>query len=237
MEKKIIYHRKPRNKNRKYINLYFLLNIILVFPFFSQSEKQSRILTIYNSEIYLTIIGKGNQNLLSNDFYTNPSDVIIKGISKKDVCSKTCELEDDINYVTLVFEEEITSCENMFKYLNNIKEINLTNFDTSKVTRMKSMFDNCVNLEEITFGNIKTSLVNDMERFCSDCKNLKSIDLSKFDTSEVTTMREMFARCESIKIIDASSFRTPKVVDMFDLFAYSSKLITANVSITLFGFD
>ena len=90
MKKKIINHRKQRNKSRKYINFYFLLNVMLFFPFFSQPKKQSRILTIYNSEIYLTINGNGLQNLLSNDFYTNPSDVIIKVVSKKDVCSKTC---------------------------------------------------------------------------------------------------------------------------------------------------
>ena len=230
MEKKIKDNIKLRNKIIEYIYIYFLLNIMLLLSSLSVQKKQCRKLSIYNSEVYLTIYGSGVQNLLSNDFYANPSDVIVNGISKKDVCNKICELEGDVNKITLVFEDEINSCENMFKHSSNIKEIDLSNFDTSKATSMKSMFDNCINLEKITFGNINTSLVNNMDRFCSDCISLKSIDLSKFDTSEVTTMREMFARCKKIKIVDASSFKTPKVVDMFDIFAYSDELITVNIS-------
>ena len=187
MEKEIKDNKKLRNKSIEYIYMYLLLNIILLLSSLSVQKKQCRKLSIYNSEVYLTIYGSGAQNLLSNDFYANPSDVIVNGISKKDVCNKICELEGDVNKITLVFEDEINSCENMFKYLSNIKEIDLSNFDTSKATSMKSMFDNCINLEKITFGNINTSLVNNMEKLFSGCKSLKSLDLSNFDTSQVTT--------------------------------------------------
>ena len=51
----------------------------------------------------------------------------------------------------------------MFDGLDNIKEIDISDFDASKVTSMKYMFNGCKNLEKINFGNIKTSLVTNME--------------------------------------------------------------------------
>jgi surface protein len=184
----------------------------------------------FNSEIQLVINGNGLQNFLSSSFYTEPSDVIVNGISKKNICSRTCELEDSINYITLKFEEEIVSFENMFNGLTNIKEVDLTNFDTSKVTNMKSMFESCSNLEKITLGNIDTSLVNDMERLFANCVNLRSIDVSNFDTTQVTNLKEMFLHCESIRVVDASSFRTPKLESVYDMFGYCYNLIAVNVS-------
>ena len=230
MKKKINDHWKLRSKSINYINLHFLLNLMFLFSFFSFSKKHVRIMPNYNSEIYLTINGNGNQNVLSSSFYIDPSDVIVNGVSKKGVCNKICELEDDVNSITLVFEEDITTCENMFNGLSNIKEINLSNFDTSKVTSMESMFDSCINLEKIIFGNINTSSVNNMIRVFASCQSLKSVDLSNFDTSEVLSMSEMFSRCGSLRIIDASSFRTPKVQNLVDIFAYCKQLITVNVS-------
>ena len=230
MVKKIKNNRKYKNKNFKHFISHFLLNSIFLFSLFSFSKTQHRILYNDNSQIHLVINGNGNQNILSNSFYTNPSDVIVNNISKKNVCSKQCELEEDINYITLIFEEEIYSCENMFNGLSNITEINLTNFDTSKVTSMKSMFNSCNNLEKITFGNINTSSVNDMEALFLNCVNLKSIDVSNFDTSQVTNMNNMFSSCESLRIIDASNFKTSKATNLEDMFAYCFQLILVNIS-------
>ena len=231
MEKKINDHLKLRNKDFNYINIHFILNLIILFSLLFISIKQCRIMNNnYNSEIHLVINGNGNQNILSSSFYTNTSDVIVNNISKKDVCYKQCDLDEDINYITLIFEEEITSCKYMFNDLSNIIEIYLTNFDTSKVTSMKFMFSSCTNLEKITFGNINTSLVNTMEALFLHCKSLKSIDVSNFDTSQVTTMSQMFLYCESLKIIDASSFRTPKLEILVDMISYCYQLITVNLS-------
>ena len=68
----------------------------------------------------------------------------------------------DSNNVTLVFEDEINSLENMFYGLINLIKIDLSKFDTSKVTSMKSMFRECENLIQINFGEIETSSVTDM---------------------------------------------------------------------------
>ena len=118
----------------------------------------------------------------------------------------------------------------MFYELNSIIEIDLSNFDSSKVTNMKEMFSNCKKLIKITFGNINTSLVENMIKLFYHCEALTSIDLSHFDTSSVTTMEEMFSNCKAIKILDASTFNTSKVNIMYDLLAYCEQLMTVNLS-------
>ena len=203
MDNKIIWYTKFPKENKNYIYYLLLFKLFFFFSFLSISNT-NKIIFIINtfSEINLVINERGNHNILSSFFYTEPSDIIVNGVSKKDSCSKSCMLEDDFNNISLIFEDEINSTKYMFFNLSNIKEIDLSNFDCSKVTTMKSMFDNCVNLKEIKFGNINTSLVENMDKLFSDCKKLKSIDVSNFDTSLVTNMREMFARCE---IIDRKS--------------------------------
>ena len=49
----------------------------------------------------------------------------------------------------------LTDCIRMFYGLLNIIEIDLSNFDLSKVTKMNMMFRNCDNLEYIKFNNTK----------------------------------------------------------------------------------
>ena len=110
--------------------------------------------------------------ILSESFYEYPSQVIVNDILSKS-CKKNCTMHCDLNNnVTLIFDREITSCANMFSGLKNIKEIDLSNFDTSKVTDMNSMFKECTNLEKINFGNINTSLVKDMNNLFLSCENL-----------------------------------------------------------------
>jgi len=145
-------------------------------------------------------------------------------------CGKSCQLASGRNNITLVFEDEVTSCERMFYVLTNIKEIDLSGFDSSKVTNMKSMFQNCTDLEKITFGEIKTSLVEDMSSLFYFCSKITSIDVSKFDTSSVTDMSKMFSECAQLTSIDCSNFNTAKVVDMFDIFAYDRQLLFVDVS-------
>ena len=134
------------------------------------------------------------------------------------------------NNITIKFEDDIDSCENMFFALNNIIEIDLSNFDASKVVNMSSMFKNCTKLERIHFGKINTSSVKDMSSLFENCLKLTNIDLFNFDTSSVTTMNRMFSHCDSIILIDASSFNTSNVEDMGDIFSYDYKLISVNVS-------
>ena len=90
-----------------------------------------------------------------------------------------------------------------FANLPNIKEIALSDFDTSKVTVMVGTFDRCSALE--------------------------SLDLSKFDTSKVTVMVGMFCRCSALESLDLSSFDTSNVTDMSAMFGGCGNLTTIYV--------
>ena len=208
------------NQNIIIFRLYFLI-ILLYFNFISS--------VLTRSEIYLTIEGKGNQSILNDIFYKEPSQVLVEGKGDNS-CKKTCDLINDINNITLIFDEEINSCENMFNGLTNLILIDLSKFDSSKVKNMNSMFYGCTNLKKITFGNIVTSSVQNMTSLFEKCANLTFINLSNFDTSSVITMNSMFRLCKEIIAIDASSFNTAKVEDMFDMFGYCHKLVAVNVS-------
>ena len=64
----------------------------------------------------------------------------------------------------------------MFTDLNNIIEIDLSQFDFSRVTTMENMFKGCTSLKNIIFGNINTSKVENMFFTFCNCIELTSID-------------------------------------------------------------
>ena len=198
-----------------FIFFLFIINIIL-FPHI-----------LLKSEIRLIIDGTNGKRIL-HDYY-NPSSVIINGINKAS-CKDNCPLENGLNNVTILFDQELKSSAYMFEKIENIIEIDLSNFNASKIKNMEKMFCCCLNLKQITFGNIDTSLVKNMALMFSECKQLISIDLSNFNTSSVTSMYSMFWHCENLKSLDASSFNTDKVTTMFDMFGYCYKLEFVNVS-------
>ena len=109
------------------------------------------------SEIRLVIQGNGVQKLL-NDYYFHiePSEVLVNG-KKDDSCSKTCNFKDNRNNIILRFDTQIETCYSMFDGLNNIIEIDLSDFDASNSKNMSWMFNSCSNLEKIEFGNMNTS--------------------------------------------------------------------------------
>ena len=50
----------------------------------------------------------------------------------------------------------------MFNECNNLKELNLSNFNTNNVTNMRLMFQLCNNLNELNLSNFTTNNVTDM---------------------------------------------------------------------------
>ena len=126
----------PLNVFNNYIYKKYFLIILMLFYFTSEQL-----------EISLVIKGIGEKNFLNEEFYLNPDKVIVNGNIKEN-CHKSCNFEEDLNNVTIRFNEQINSCENMFKDMRDIIEIDLSNLDTSKVTSMHFMFNGCSNLKK-----------------------------------------------------------------------------------------
>ena len=211
-----------------------LFPLIIIFIFFSNQtatkEKTRTLDQNHYSLINLVVKGSGLQQLLFSEFPYEPYEVFVKGIPKDNTCKKSCVLEDEINYISLLFNEEINTTENMFLELTNITEIDLSRFDSSNVRNMSMMFSDCTNLEKITFGNTNTSLVQDMYKLFKSCSKLTSIDLFNLDTSSVINMRGMFLNCISLTSINVSRFNTSNAIDMRSVFYGCSEITSIDIS-------
>ena len=78
------------------------------------------------------------------------------------------------------------------------------------------MFFKCYNLKEIDLSSFNTSNVKNMSYMFYYCKNLKEINLSSFNTSNVENMSYMFDRCFNLKkLIIKKEFKNDfeKIVD------------------------
>ncbi len=121
----------------------------------------------------LTITGTGNYELTDIDVYDSS---LNETYVEKDV-PEWMKYASYIESATVGISG-ITTTKNMFKNCTNLKSINLSGLDTSKVTDMSGMFDSC--------------------------NSLVKADVSGFDTSHVTTAGTMFGNCNSLKKLDLS---------------------------------
>ena len=129
-----------------------------------------------------------------------------------------------------------TDSSNMFlsrfgeQEIKNILEVDLSNFDTSKVTNMQYMFAGMHNVTTLNLSNFDTSKVTNMQYMFAGMRNLTALNLSNFNTSQVTNMHSMFGAMSSLTTLDLSSFDTSKVMDMNHMFWGMSGLTTLNLS-------
>ena len=130
-------------------------------------------------------------------------------------------LEKDTNAdLNDIDTSEITDMENLFVGLTPV-EIDISEWDVSKVKSMKGMFNDCRYLKSTgDLGNWNISSLKDTSFMFNNCRILKNIgDLSKWDISNIETMKCMFQRCTSIKTIgDITHWKLPNSnYDVFDI--------------------
>ena len=117
----------------------------------------------------------------------------------------------------------------MFGYCTNLKEIDVTGFNTENAEDMSSMFSGCESVTELDVSSFNTEKVTDMSSMFS-CKLLTKLDVSGFDTAKVTDMGCMFGWCENLSELNLSGLNTSKVTDMKDMFKRCRKLAEIDVS-------
>ena len=220
---------KKRKNNNNYIKttnrIFIIINLILfIIICLIKSNILFDLFSIqYSSKITLKIKGIGDSYILEND--TNSKftglyylkEVKINGIKQNKIEYKYYfNLEDNI--VELIWDDNINNCNNLFRKCSNITEINLSDFNTSKVTSMSSMFYGCSSLTSINLSNLNTSKVKLMSSMFNRCSSLTSLDLSNFDTSQVTSMSSIFCECKSLSSLDISNFDTSQVTSMSFMF-------------------
>ena len=124
---------------------------------------------------------------------------------------------------------KVTDMCSMFLHMS-ITTLNLSSFDTSNVTNMSDMFYGMSNLATLNLSNFDTSKVTNMKAMFNYMRELTALNLSSFNTSKVTDMSGMFFNTPNLTTLNLSSFNTSKVTDMGSMFYGISNLTTLNLS-------
>ena len=226
-----------------FVNLFILRNIHL-------NSIESKF-----SKITLKIDNIGIKNIFSSSANPFPDEIYINQVLLTPVNYKY-NFTNENNSIELIWNNNTNSSYKLFEGCSEIKEIdlsdfdtseienmaymfsgctslvllNLSNFNTSKVTSMGSMFYRCNKLFSLDLSHFNTSQVFSMRQMFDGCKLLTSLNLSNFNTSKVLSMNLMFNGCSSLKILDVSKFNTSKVTEMNSMFSACSSLISLNLS-------
>ena len=234
---KIKQNKKYANKKNNIINynilnnsIYILYKYIIYIIFILTISKS--LSKEYLSEINITIEGKGDQQILSNEYEDKaPIEVLVNGF-KRQINNDYIiyGLINQTNIITIRWNESLTKSKYMFSGLENIIEINFLNFDSSHIINMNYMFSGCTSLKSIEFRNFNTSKVGHMQSLFLNCVSLTSLNLSNFDTSSVYNMWSMFNNCTSLISLNLKNFNTSKVTNMKCMFRNCISLISVDLS-------
>jgi len=221
-----------RNLFKANIIIIDLLIIIDLTPqILSYNNNKFHSIEYKYSKILLKLNGIGQNKILNPSFKNidKLKEVYINGISQT-IKDHNYIFNETNNLIELIFGDYITNCGKMFTSCSNITEIDLSNFDSSRVTNMSCMFSDCTSLISINFTNFRTSQVERMDFMFLECSSLISLNLSSFDTSQVSDMNCMFSQCLSLSSLDLSNFRTPKVKSIVFMFFLSPNLEYINLN-------
>ena len=131
--------------------------------------------------------------------------------------SSTLNIDIDVsNFNT----SKVKNMNNMFGG-TKIKKLDLSKWDTKNVINMSAMFAGASSLTNLDVTSFNTSNVTNMAGMFADAKSLASLDLSNFDTGNVTNMSGMFRGTEKLTSLNLSSFDTRKVISMNQMFSKS----------------
>ena len=130
------------------------------------------------------------------------------------------------------FGPAMSSVTSLFLAFNNstLKQINVSNWDTSNVTNMSNTFSHCELLTSVDVSKWNTSKVTNMEGMFVDCNLLASVDVSKWNTSKVTDMASMFSGCGTLRSIDVSKWNTSNVTDISGMFFGCGSLHSVDIT-------
>lgn len=121
-------------------------------------------------------------------------------------------------------------CTRMFSHLSAITEIDLSDFDGSKIKIMDYMFDFDTKLTTLTFPNNIDEATPTSAESTFSFTNLETLDLSKLDLSQVTNFSSMFDNDHKLKTITFRTGMTAKPTDIINMFNMCENLIDLDLS-------
>ena len=237
---KITKHRNSQNIKKVLkieliiCHLYIIIYLTIPTLVIENEELNFNVITLKikrtrNGKIFYS--GDSNYQQCHDNNYKNlvPDMVEINGINQTKI-SPNYSFQETENTVKLIWKKNLEHLYCLFFYCSDIIEIDLSNFDTSKVDDMAGMFYKCSSLEFLNLSNFDTSHVGNMNYMFYKCSSLKSLDLSLFNTSQVKNMGLMFGECSLLESLDISHFDTSQVTDMNSMFGECSLLESLDIS-------
>ena len=123
-------------------------------------------------------------------------------------------------------------CNQMFSGMSNLRELDLSSFDTSRVTSFYQMFMGASSLKKLDLSGFKTSKIKVMVEMFKNMISLEEVDLSNFDMLKVEQIGEMFDGDVKLRTIYATSDLIPggKNFDWLGVFRGCVNLVGGNGS-------
>lgn len=122
----------------------------------------------------------------------------------------------------------------MFVGMNNLKEIDLSNFDTSEMTSFYQMFMGLPKIKTLDLSGFNTNKIDVMLEMLADMPELEMVNLSNFNMSRVSYIGEMFRGDSKLKTIYANSDLVPggpnRFLDWLGVFKGCVSLVGGNGS-------
>lgn len=163
-----------------------------------KSSKSNKILYIPKSwnELYEAI-----KNLLDKG-ETNLNCIDTSNITDMSYLFKELNKRYEITEID-VSEWDVSKVENMycmFQYCDKFYGNELNNWNTSRVKNMESMFEGCHSFN-CNLSNWDVTKVNDMTEMFKDCKNFEGKGLENWNINNFKYMKRMFDGCHKLKNI------------------------------------
>ena len=125
-------------------------------------------------------------------------------------------------------------CNQMFSGMSNLRELDLSHFDTSRAITFYQMFMGASSLKKLDLSTFNTSRVEAMAEMFKDMPELEEVDLSNFDMSKVNYIGKMFDGDVKLKTIYATSDLVPgggsRFLDWLGVFKGCVSLVGGNGS-------
>ena len=223
----------------KYLNYYLdnkiILILLIIFDIIQIiSANNFHLIEFQLNKIKLKIKGTGIKNILGNtpefsfDNNSYPDEIYIND-EKQNEITYCYNFNETVNFVELIWFNNITNCRNMFRACSDIIEFDFSEFDTSQVVDMWCMFFFCTSLTSLDVSNFVTSKVITMAGMFQGLTSLTSLNISNFDISNVFEMNTMFGNSSSLTSLDLSNFFTPQATIIYSFFEHCTNLEYINI--------
>ena len=142
------------------------------------------------------------------------------------------DLLTDLRFIdaSKIDTSKVTNMYSMFRMTSSLSTLDVSKWDTSQVTDMNNMFSGASSLTTLDVSKWNTSEVTSMVYMFSDTSSLTNLDVSKWNTGNVISMSAMFSGASSLTSLDVSNWNTSKVVRMGSMFQGARSLINLDVS-------